>query len=274
MTGGGGRALLVYDSGLGGLSVVSGLRRQGVRGPILYLADHAAFPYGDKSPEALVERIRLVLGQAIDRLSPAGIVVACNTASTLALADLRHSFPDSAFIGVVPAVKPVAERSTSRLGTVLATPMTAARDYTARLIANHAGDCAITVVGAPNLARLAEDVVQGHAPDHAAIRAEITGCFREVDGRRTDAIALACTHFPLIQSTLMALAPWPVSWIDPSDAVARQVLRVLPGLAAETPARGIVLSTRPPSDPGPGLANQLLARGLSAEVELFPLPAI
>jgi len=268
MGGGMDPALLVYDSGFGGLSVVSGLRRQGVQGAIRYLADHGAFPYGDRTPEELLERICLVLGEAAKRLNPLGIVVACNTASTLALAELRRRNPDTAFIGVVPAVKPAAALSRSGLASVLSTPLTAKRDYTANLIREHAGHCVIAIVGSPHLARLAEAVLQGNLPDHEAIRAEIAPCFVEQDGRRTDAVALACTHFPLIQSTLMALSPWPVHWIDPADAVARQVLRVLPELAGQPPAQGEVLSTRPP-ELGETLAHGLLARGLEDRIGLF-----
>lgn len=218
--------LLVFDSGIGGLSVLREVRRQLPSAEIAYVADDAAFPYGDWDAQPLSDHIVDLMGRLIGRFSPDAVVIACNTASTLVLPPLRalHAIP---FIGTVPAIKPAAKRSQSGVIGVLATPGTMKRDYTRELIRSFATDCHVRLVGSSELAPLAEAVMRGDAVDDAAIRTEIEPAFIEVDGRRTDTIVLACTHYPFLIDRLEAIAPWPVAWIDPAEAIARRVLSVL-----------------------------------------------
>ena len=219
--------ILIFDSGLGGLTVHAELAvaRPGAR--FVYAADDAAFPYGDWPEEALVERVARVVGALIAARAPDIVVVACNTASTLALARLRADFPPLPFVGTVPAIKPAATASRSGRVSVLATPGTVARDYTRDLIRDYAAHCEVTLVGSRRLAALAEAHMQGAPVNDADILREIAPCFVEADGRRTDHVVLACTHYPLLLDALRRLAPWPVDWVDPAPAIARRADHLL-----------------------------------------------
>jgi glutamate racemase len=136
----------------------------------------------------------------------------------------RFSIP---IIGTVPAIKPAAESSQSRLVSVLATKGTVKRDYTSALIRDFAGDCEVTLVSASRLAGYAEDALHGRSVSDNDLRAEIAPAFVEKDGRRTDRVVLACTHYPLLLDRLERVAPWPVTWIDPAPAIARRVVQLL-----------------------------------------------
>jgi glutamate racemase len=175
-----------------------------------------------------------VLERYIEALRPALVVIACNTASTLALPVLRARFPIP-FVGTVPAVKPASAQSRTKCISVLATPATVRRDYTRGLIREFSDGCRVTLVGAERLATLAEAALRGEPVDDAAIRSEIVACFVDQDGR-TDTVVLACTHYPLILERLQRLAPWPVTWLDPAPAIARRVSQLLGPSHATPPA--------------------------------------
>ncbi len=192
----------------------------------IYAADDAAFPYGRLADNVLVDRVVTVIDNLVTRLNPALVVIACNTASTLALPALRARF-SIPFVGAVPAIKPACERSKTKRISVLATPGTVQRDYTQVLIREFGADSKVTLVGSECLATLAEAALNGEKISDEAIVAEIQPCFID-DGARTDTIVLACTHYPLILDRLEKLAPWPVSWLDPADAIARRASSLLP----------------------------------------------
>jgi glutamate racemase len=214
---------LVFDSGLGGLSVLAEIRRLRPDVEIVYAADDAAFPYGRLGEEALVARVKTVMARLIGETEPDIVVIACSTASTLALPPLRGAHPRLPFVGTVPAIKPAAAASRSGLISVLATRGTVARDYTQALVRDYAANCEVTLVGSPLLAVIAERVLRGEAIEDAEIEREIAPCFVERDGRRTDQIVLACTHFPLIADKIERLSPWPVGFVDPAPAIARRL---------------------------------------------------
>jgi glutamate racemase len=214
---------LVFDSGLGGLSVLAEIRRLRPDAEIVYAADDAAFPYGRLSESALVARVETVMARLIGETEPDIVVIACSTASTLALPPLRAAYPRLPFVGTVPAIKPAAAASRSGLISVLATRGTVARDYTHALVREHAADCEVTLVGSPLLALIAERVMRGEAVEEPEIVCEIAPCFVERMGRRTDHVVLACTHFPLIVDKLERLSPWPVAFVDPAPAIARRL---------------------------------------------------
>ncbi len=218
--------LLVFDSGIGGLSVASEIAKLLPGAEMVYVADDAAFPYGDWADEALSDHVVALVGRLVDRFQPDAVVIACNTASTLVLPPLRARF-DLPFVGTVPAIKPAAERTKSGLVSVLATYGTMRRDYTRELIAKFGGGVHVRLVGSANLAPLAEAHMRGETVADAAILAEVAPAFLEQDGRRTDMIVLACTHYPFLVDRLERLAPWPVEWIDPAPAIARRVLAVV-----------------------------------------------
>lgn len=226
--------ILFFDSGIGGLSVVKEARILLPDHDYIYVADDAAFPYGAWEEDALRARLARLFGDLLARYAPSLVVIACNTASTLAIADLRKAFPGQPFVGTVPAIKPAAERTCSGLVSVLATPGTVRRQYTRDLIRDYAGKCHVRLVGSENLARLAEQYMREGHVDETAIRAEIEPCFVEQDGRRTDIVVLACTHYPFLVNRMRKTAPWPVDWIDTSEAIARRAL----ALAVELPPQG------------------------------------
>ncbi|PSH69695.1 glutamate racemase [Phyllobacterium brassicacearum] len=221
------RPIIAFDSGIGGLTVLREARVLIPDRRFVYIADDAGFPYGDWEEEALKQRIVGLIDGFIGKYDPELVIIPCNTASTLVLEDLRRVFPSVPFVGTVPAIKPAAERTSSGLISVLATPGTVKRAYTRDLIQSFATKCHVRLVGSQSLARMAEMHMRGELIDDEAIRAEIAPCFYEKDGARTDIVVLACTHYPLLVNVFRRLAPWPVDWLDPAEAIARRALSLL-----------------------------------------------
>lgn len=189
----------------------------------VYIADEAAFPYGHWSDDALIAHLIDCIGRLIALHHPAMIVVACNTASTLALQPLRDAYPEVLFVGTVPAIKPACGLSRTKLVSLLATPATVHGTYTQALIERFNAGCAVTLVGAAELAALTEAYIHGTREIENAIREAIAPCFVSTSKGRTDVIGLGCTHYPLLIDALERHAPWPVTWIDPALAVARRI---------------------------------------------------
>ncbi|NVN84578.1 MAG: glutamate racemase [Rhodopseudomonas sp.] len=220
--------ILVFDSGLGGLTVLREIVKARPDAHYIYAADDAFFPYGAHSEDALIARVVPLIGELIAAHAPDLVVIACNTASTLVLSHLRAQYRVP-FVGTVPAIKPACARSTTKRVSVLGTSGTVKREYTHALIRDFAQSCTVTLVGSAHLASLAEAALGGAAIADREILAEIAPCF--VDNAdaalRTDAVVLACTHYPLLLERMIALAPWPVAWIDPAPAIARRVADLL-----------------------------------------------
>ena len=217
--------ILVFDSGLGGLSVVKALREIAPDAQLAYVADNAAFPYGDWEEDALVDRMVEVMGKLISDMQPDVVVIACNTASTIGLNAMRQKF-DVPFVGTVPAIKPAANLTKSGYISVLATPGTVNREYTKALIDTYAFHCRVTLHGAVKLAEMAEGKLSGKGVDLDVLLNEVAPVFVEDAKGRTDVVVLGCTHYPLLLDELEKVAPWPVTFIDPAPAIARQALRV------------------------------------------------
>jgi glutamate racemase len=255
--------ILVFDSGLGGLTVFREVFAARPDARFVYFADDDAFPYGDMAEDALIARVTAVLGDAIAQHRPDLVVVACNTASTLALETLRARF-SVPFVGTVPAIKPACAQSHSKRIAVLGTLATVSREYTRALIHEFAGDCEVVLVGSPRLAAFAEAELKDEPVSDAAIAAEIAPCFVEADGRRPDTVVLACTHYPLLIARLRKLAPWPVEWLDPAPAIARHVADLLndrPAAASPPPAPVIVFTSG--RDLSPSLVEALAGYGFA-----------
>lgn len=219
-------ALLVFDSGIGGLGVVAALNQLTPGLPLSYLADNGFFPYGEKPDEILLPHILNVLGTAIAREQPDAVVIACNTASTIALPALRAAFA-LPFIGCVPPIKPAAAASRSRTIGVLATAATVRRPYLNGLIAQFAPDCRVLSLGTPALAELAEQKFRGAEVD---VSTAVAPLFKQPGGAEIDAIALGCTHYTFLLPELQALRPQ-ISWHDPALPVARQTLKIIAPLS-------------------------------------------
>ena len=240
--------ILVFDSGLGGLTVHREIAKARPDARLVYAADDVGFPYGPRAEPELVERVVTVMHDLITAWRPDLVVVACNTASTLVLPQLRASF-QVPFVGTVPAIKPACTASVSRLVSVLGTEATVRREYTRALIRDFAGGCSVTLVGSPQLALLAEAELSGTPGSDEAIAREIAPCFVEANGARTDTVVLACTHYPLLLDRFQRLAPWPVNFLDPAPAIARRVVDLLgppENTLPAAPARMVFTSGRTP----------------------------
>jgi glutamate racemase len=217
------KTILIFDSGLGGLTVYREVVAARADADFLYVADDAAFPYGALAEPALISRVVALMDELIAAHRPDLVVIACNTASTIVLAELRKKFTVP-FVGTVPAIKPACAGSVTKRVSVLGTEATVKREYTRALIRDYAQDCEVTLVGSPTLASYAE--LDGAPAGDAKIRAETEPCFRD-GAKRTDTVVLACTHYPLLLHRLRQLAPWPVNFIDPAPAIARRVVELL-----------------------------------------------
>jgi glutamate racemase len=222
---------LIFDSGIGGLGVVAELRRLAPLRPLTYLADNGFFPYGEKPDEILVPRIVNLLGRAIEIFKPQALVVACNTASTIALPALRAAY-NLPIIGCVPPIKPAAAASVTKTIGVLATAATVRRPYLTDLIEKFAPDCRVLSLGTPTLAALAEQKFRGAAVD---VGPAIAPLFAQPGGDAIDAIALGCTHYTFLLSEFAKAHPG-ISWFDPALPVARQTVKVAGELPADNTA--------------------------------------
>ena len=252
--------ILVFDSGVGGLTVFREIKAALPGASYVYVADDAGFPYGNQPEEALIARILDVIGAAIAKHAPDLIVIACNTASTLALTHLRANFTVP-FVGTVPAIKPACAQSKARRIAVLGTQATVSREYTRALIREFSAGCDVILTGSSHLATYAEAELAGEPVADEAIKAEIAPCFVDADGRRTDTVVLACTHYPWLTHRFENVAPWPVEWLDPAPAIARRVVDLIGTRAqGETPAapRMVFTSGRAPT---PTLAKALAGFG-------------
>lgn len=234
------RRILLFDSGMGGLTVANAVRARLPGDDLFYAADNAAFPYGAWKEPDLIRRIVRVVGALIERVEPHVVVIACNTASTLAMIDLRRSFA-LPFVGTVPAIKPAGAMTKSNIIGVLATPGTVSREYTHSLVHTYAFHCQVILHGAKRLAEIAEQKLKGHAPSLEELKKEVLPVFRERDGRRTDVVVLGCTHYPLLLEEIRAIAPWEVSYLDPAPAIARRVEDVLADARIGPKARSAIL---------------------------------
>lgn len=240
---------LVFDSGVGGLSVAADIHAALPGLALVYGADNAFLPYGEKTEAELIARVPGLLETWRQEFLPDLIIVACNTASTVVLPALRACMPVPV-VGVVPAIKPAA--SQTRTGTIglLGTPGTVRRGYTDDLIREFAADKTIIRHGSSGLVRIAEAKLRGHVPDEAAIATEIAPLFAGPDGARIDIVVLACTHFPLLRSELARAAARPMQFIDSGTAIARRVAQLLPEAARDIALR----------DGAPGLSPALFTK--------------
>jgi glutamate racemase len=215
------RPLLIFDSGVGGLSVLKPIRALLPTAPIVYVADSAGYPYGVKSAAEIAARVPALLGRLSERLDPELIVIACNTASTIALDAVRAAL-DVPIVGTVPAIKPAAERSRSRVIGVLGTQATVEQPYVDRLSDEFASDCTVIRHGSAELVEIAEAKLRGEPAEPAAYARILDGLFAQPEGDRIDTIVLACTHFPLVEEELAAAAPRAIGFVDGKEGIARR----------------------------------------------------
>jgi glutamate racemase len=242
--------ILVFDSGLGGLTVLREVVKARPDAHFVYVADDAFFPYGHHGEDQIIARVVPLIGDLIAGHAPDLVVIACNTASTLVMSHLRERY-EVPFVGTVPAIKPACAQSKTKRVSVLGTKGTVKREYTRALIRDFAQGCEVTLVGSGELASLAEAALSGNEVSDGDITAELAPCFVDGGGDspgRTDTVVLACTHYPLLMDRLVALAPWPVDWIDPAPAIARRVVDLLgpPGEEADSAAAEMIFTSKRP----------------------------
>jgi len=213
--------ILFFDSGVGGLSVLGPTRELLPNAPIVYAADSAGFPYGKRTEAEIASRVPALLGRLVERFQPRLAVIACNTASTIALDHVRSAL-DLPVVGTVPAIKPAAEHSKSRVIGVLGTEATVRQPYVDDLATKFAGDCALIRHGSPELVELAEAKLAGEPVGVDTVRAAAQPMFDAPNGERIDTVVLACTHFPLLADELRAAFPH-VAYVDGGAGIARRI---------------------------------------------------
>ncbi|MEP1230102.1 MAG: glutamate racemase [Litorimonas sp.] len=229
---------LIFDSGVGGLSVAQEIRKRCPDVYLSYVADDEFRPYGEKTERDLRKRLPRLLSELVIMLSPDIVVIACNTASTTALSDIRAAL-SIPVIGVVPAIKPAAALSKTKTIAVLGTPGTVRRKYVDRLIEDFASDCRVILQGSVNLVDEAEAKLSGLPVDMDVIKGELTPMFTSPNGMHIDAVVLACTHFPLLREDLKACVTQSVQWIDSGAAIAKRVETVLSKLTEKGCVRAV-----------------------------------
>lgn len=247
--------LLFFDSGVGGLSVLGPTRALLPNAAIVYAADNAGFPYGTKSEAELAARVPALLGRLVERFRPRLAVIACNTASTIALQHVRSAL-DIPVVGTVPAIKPAAELSKSRVIGVLGTEATVRQPYVDDLSARFAADCLVIRHGSKDLVQLAEAKLAGEAIDQTAVAAALGPL---TDAKDMDVVVLACTHFPLLADEIAQALPG-VTLVDGAAGIARRIAFLTKGQAwPDAPSPGVAVFTSPSP---PGLTTALRHFGL------------
>jgi glutamate racemase len=247
--------LLFFDSGVGGLSVLGPTRLLLPNAPIVYAADSAGFPYGKRTEAELATRVPALLGRLVERFRPRLAVIACNTASTIALDHARAAL-DIPVVGTVPAIKPAAELSKSRVIGVLGTEATVRQPYVDDLAERFASDCIVIRHGSPELVELAEAKLAGQQVPIEAVRKAVLPMIEQPEGDKMDVMVLACTHFPLLADEIATAFP-AIAQVDGGPGIARRIAYLTEGqLWPGEPYAGIAVFTGPvPADLMPALAQ-------------------
>lgn len=215
--------VLVFDSGIGGLSVYDAIYKKMPNLHYIYAFDNEMFPYGDKSSEFLIDRVTSIIEHISKRYLIDIAVIACNTASTICLPSLRtkFSFP---IVGVVPAIKPACQITQNKCIGLLATKATIERAYTTNLIQEFATDCTVKLLGLSELAFIAENKLQGITVDINQLQTLLAPWLSEPV--IPDTIVLGCTHYPFIKEELQVIFP-NATFIDSGNAIATRVYHLL-----------------------------------------------
>ncbi|HEJ9487859.1 TPA: glutamate racemase [Proteus mirabilis] len=212
--------VLVFDSGVGGLSVYREIREKLPEAHYIYVFDNEAFPYGEKSQEFIIDRVVRIVSAVAEKHDLATIVIACNTASTVSLPALRAKFTEIPIVGVVPAIKPAAKLTCNGVVGLLATRATVKRPYTHELIERFATDCKVHSLGSAELVELAERKLHGEEVSLDELRKILTPWLKMKEP--PDTVVLGCTHFPLLADELLSVLPDGTRIIDSGAAIARR----------------------------------------------------
>jgi glutamate racemase len=250
--------LLFFDTGIGGLSVFAKVRAALPQANMIYAADYAGIPYGEKSEMEVATRVCALLGLLTERYRPRLAVIACNTASVITLSHVRAVL-GLPIAGTVPAIKPASLATHTGVFGLLGTKATIRQPYVDRLVAEFAGGMTMLRHAAPDLVYAAEAKLRGEAPDAQVLRDSVAGLINQPGGDQLDVMVLGCTHFPLVEDELAGAAqdlghPHPISFVDGADGIARRILHLTDGQSWEPAARpGLFLTTGPLADMEPYL---------------------
>lgn len=242
--------LLFFDSGTGGLSVLKAARAALPQAPIVYVADLAGMPYGTKTEIQITARVAGLLGRLVERYKPRLVTIACNTACTIALNEVRAAI-DVPIVGTVPAIKPASEQTKTGVIGLLGTAATVRQRYVDQLEAEFASNMVLLRHAAPELVHAAEAKMRGEAVDPQIYANAMRGLTSQPGGDQLDVVVLGCTHFPLVQDELLAAAPG-ISFVDGAAGIARRIAHLTEGQAwPSEPTAGTFVTTGPLADAEP-----------------------
>jgi glutamate racemase len=252
--------ILLFDSGVGGLSVLAELRKVLPDAPVIYAADNGGLPYGTKTEAEVAARVCGLLGRMSERYRPRLICIACNTASTIALAMVRDVL-NVPIVGTVPAIKPAAELTRSGTIGLLGTAATIRQPYVDRLAAEFAQGKHLLRFPAGELVGAAEAKLRGQAIDPAVYARAAAGLRDQPGGEMIDTVVLACTHFPLLRSELAEAFGPGVCFVDGSTGIAKRIGHLVKGQEFAQASPDFALFTK--DEPGlEALASSLAHHGL------------
>jgi glutamate racemase len=256
--------LLIFDSGVGGLSVLDATRALLPDAPVIYAADDAGLPYGTKTEAEIAARVAGLLGRMTERFAPRLVCIACNTASTIALGMVREVL-EVPIVGTVPAIKPAAALTRSGVIGLLGTEATIRQGYVDRLEAEFAADKSLLRHAAPELVEAAEAKLRGQVVHPAVFARAVDGLRAQPGGEMIDTVVLACTHFPLLEAELAAAFGPGVKMVDGRHGIARRIAALTAGEAFARSGDDFAVFT---GDGGAALATALAARGLNRSERL------
>lgn len=251
------KPILLFDSGVGGLTVLAELRKLLPQAPVIYAADNAGLPYGDKSEAQVAARVAGLLGRMTERLHPRLACIACNTASTIALDAVREVL-EIPVVGTVPAIKPAAAMTRTGVIGLLGTEATIRQGYVDRLEARFAADKTLLRLAAPELVSAAEARIRGDAVDSAAVARAVEALRAMPGGAQIDTVVLACTHFPLLEPELAAAFGSGVQFVHGAQGIARRIASLTEGQEFRREDDDLALLTRD------GLEAEAYRKGLAA----------
>lgn len=235
--------ILLFDSGVGGLSVLAEVRKLLPDAPVIYAADNAGLPYGNKTEAQIAARVAGLLGRMTERYRPRLVCIACNTASTIALGMVREVL-EVPIVGTVPAIKPAAALTRSGVIGLLGTEATIRQGYVDRLEAEFAGGKRLLRYGAPELVAAAEAKLRGEPIDPAVFTRAAAGLRDQPGGAKIDTVVLACTHFPLAQDELAQAFGAGVRFVHGAEGIARRLAHLTEGQGFARPLPDLALFTR------------------------------
>ena len=258
--------ILLFDSGFGGLTVLSELRAQLPQAPIIYAADTAGLPYGEKTEAEVAARVAGLLGRLAERYHPRLICIACNSASTIALGMVRDVL-ETPIVGTVPAIKPAAGMTRSGTIGLLGTAATIRQAYVDNLENEFANGNRLLRHAAPELVSAAERKLRGQAPDPSAFMRAADGLLNQDGGGEIDTVVLACTHFPLVKDELAKAFGEKVQFVDGAQGIARRIVSLTQGQSFERHGDDLAIVTGEGQD-DPALLGGLKRYGIGRILRL------